>query len=96
MTSEINPNDRVTPWILKWLVLPLIVGGFLLMCLEVQVNQWKCSREAKRQGYLEGNFIPQYRFSPAACICEKQITPDGTIDKSKRKVIELENKKLSW
>jgi hypothetical protein len=68
----------------------------LFMCLEVQVNQWKCSREAKRQGYLEGNFIPHYRFSPAACICEKQIKPDGTIDNSARKVIDLENKKLFW
>ena len=96
MMPEINPKDLVSPWVLKWIVVPLIVGGLFLMCLEVQVNQWKCDREAKRQGYLEGRFIPQYRFNPAACICEKQIKPDGTIDKSARKVIDLSNKKLNW
>ena len=97
MTPEIpNPDDRVTPWLLKWIFLPLFAGGALLMFLDVQINQWKCDREAKRQGYLEGNFIPKYRFSPAACICEKQMKPDGTIDKSARLVIDLENKKLSW
>jgi hypothetical protein len=36
------------------------------------------------------------RFSPAECICVKQMKPDGTIDKSARLVIDLENKKLSW
>ena len=96
MAAEINPNDRVTPWVLKWIFLPLIVGGFLLMCLEVQFNQWKCSREAKRQGYLEGDFTPRYRFNPAPCVCEGQTRPDGTIDASARKVIDLENRKLSW
>ena len=58
MAAEINPNDRVTPWVLKWIFLPLIVGGFLLMCLEVQFNQWKCSREAKGKDTLKGISSP--------------------------------------
>ncbi len=102
MTHGLMREGRVKPALystltdLKWIFLPLFAGGALLMFLDVQINQWKCDREAKRQGYLEGNFIPKYRFNPAACICEKQMKPDGTIDKSARLVIDLENKKLSW
>jgi hypothetical protein len=97
MTPDIpDPNDRITPWILKWIVLPILGGGLLLMFLEVQVNQWKCSREAKRQGYLEGVYSPRFRFSPAVCTLEKQIKPDGTTDKSARKVIDLTNNTLNW
>jgi hypothetical protein len=65
MTPEIpNPDDRVTPWLLKRIFLPLFAGDALLMFLDVQINQWKCDREAKRQGYLEGNFIPKYQVQP--------------------------------
>jgi len=44
-----NPDDPVTPWFLKWIALPLFGGAILLAFCNVQFNQWKCSREAKRQ-----------------------------------------------
>jgi len=95
--SEIpNQDDPVTPWFLKWVSLPLFEGAILLALCNVQINQWKCSREAKRQGYLEGNYVPSNKGTPAACICEKQRKSDGTIDNSARLVIDLENRKLHW
>lgn len=97
MPPEIpNPDDSVTPWIVKWLVFPLLAGFLLLMAFDLQINQWKCSREAKKQGYLEGEYFPAYRFTPASCVCRKQVRPDGTIDDFAKMVIDLQNKKLSW
>jgi len=98
MTPEMpNPNDRVTPWLLKWIFLPLFGGALLIAFGGVQINSWKCSREAKRQGYLHGNYVPPNRVGIGeACICEGKLRPDGTVDSSARLVIDLENKKLSW
>ena len=92
-----NPDDRVTPWLLKWIFLPIVVGALILMFGGVQINDWKCGREAKRQGYLQGNYIPPNRVGIGeACICEKKMRPDGTVDTSARLVIDLEHGKLSW
>ena len=98
MTPEMpNPNDRVTPWLLKWIFLPLFGGALLIAFAGVQINQLKCSREAKRQGFLQGNYIPSNRVGVGeACICEKKERPDGTVDSSARLVIDLEYRKLSW
>jgi hypothetical protein len=98
MTPEMpNPNDRITPWLLKWIFLPLFGGALLLAFGRVQINVWKCSREAKRQGYLQGNYIPPNRVGMGeACICEKRLNPDGTVNPSAKLVIDLENRKLSW
>jgi len=92
-----NPNDRVTPWLLKWIFLPLFGGALLIAFGRVQINSWKCTREAKRQGYLHGNYVPRNRAGVGeACICEGKIRPDETVDSLARLVIDLENKKLSW
>lgn len=91
-----NPDDQVTPFIVKYIVLPFILVVFLLMALDTQLNQWKCTREAKRQGYLEGEYYPAYRFTPATCVLRKQLRPDGTVDKYAKKVIDLQNHKLEW
>ena len=97
MPPEIpNPNDPVTPWIVKWLVFPLLAVFLLLMVFDLQINQWKCGREAKRQGYLEGEYYPAYRFTPASCVCRKKVLPDGTVDDRAKMVIDLQNKKLRW
>jgi len=62
MPPEIqNPDDPVTPWLLKWIFLPLFGGALLIVFGGVQINQWKCNREAKRQGYLQGDCIPPNR-----------------------------------
>jgi len=86
-----NSNDRITPAVVKWVVFPFTVVTFLLMALDLQINQWKCSREAKRQGYLEGEYYPAYRFTPAECDCKKKLKPDGTIDTYAKLVIDLQN-----
>jgi hypothetical protein len=92
-----NPNDRVTPWLLKWIFLPLFGGALIFLFGGVQFNQWKCNREAKRQGYVRGDYIPPNRAGVGeACICEKKLRPDGTINFSARLVIDLEHRKLSW
>jgi hypothetical protein len=97
MTPEMpNPYDPVTPWLLKWIFLPLFGGAIVWAFCDVQINQWKCNREALRQGYLEGHYVPAYRFNPAACICEKKARSGGTVDTSARLVIALENRSLSW
>jgi hypothetical protein len=98
MPPEIpNPDDPVTPWLLKWIFLPLFGGALILAFGRVQINQWKCDRTAKKQGYLKGNYIPPNRAGVGeACICEKRLRPDGTVDTSARLDIDLENKKLSW
>ncbi len=98
MPPEIpNPDDPVTPWLLKWIFLPLFGGALLIVFGGVQINQWKCNREAKRQGYLQGNYFPPNRVGIGeACICEKKLRPDGTVDSSARLVIDLEHRKLSW
>jgi hypothetical protein len=98
MTPEMpNPNDRLTPWLLKWIFLPLFGGALLNAFGGVQINSWKCTREAKRQGYLHGKYIPPNRVGVGeACICEGKIRPDGTVDSSAKLVIDLGNKKLSW
>lgn len=97
MPPEIpNPDDPITPRIVKWIVLPIIVAILISMVFDLQFNQWKCSREAKRQGYLESEYFPAYRFSPASCVCRKKIRPDGTVDDFAKIVIDLQNKKLSW
>jgi hypothetical protein len=89
-------DDPVTPWIFKWIVLPIMAAIFLMMILEVQIGEWKCDREAKRQGYLEGNYFPAYKFTPASCVCRKKVLPDGTVDENAKMVIDLENKELCW
>lgn len=92
-----KPNDPVTPWLLKWIFLPLFGGAILIAFGRVQINSWKCSREAKRQGYLQGSYIPADRVGVGeACICEKKLRPGGTVDSSARLIIDLEHKKLSW
>jgi hypothetical protein len=92
-----NPDDRVTPWLLKWIFLPFFAAVLLAVFSGVEINQWKCNREAKRQGYLEGTYIPSNRAGVGeACICEKKLRPDGTIDSSVRLIIDLEHRKLSW
>ncbi|TSK09112.1 MAG: hypothetical protein FPO08_07410 [Geobacter sp.] len=98
MTPDMpDPKDRVTPWLLKWIFLPLFGGATLIMFGGVQINSWKCDREAKRQGYLAGKYIPPNRVGVGeACICEEKIRPDGTVDSSARLTIDLEHKKLSW
>jgi hypothetical protein len=98
MTPEMpNPNDRVTPWLLKWIFLPLFGGALLIAFGGVQINSWKCTREAKRRGYMHGNYVPPNRVGIGeACICEGKLRPDGTVDSSARLIIDLENKKLSW
>jgi hypothetical protein len=98
MTSEIkNPDDRVTPWLLKWIFLPLFGGALLIAFGGVQISQWKCDREVKRQGYLQGNYIPPNRVDVGeACICEKKLRIDGTVDSSARLVIDLEHRNLTW
>jgi hypothetical protein len=97
MTPEMpNPNDRVTPWLLKWIFLPLFGGALLIAFGGAQINSWKCTREAKRQGYLHGNYVPPNRVGIGeACICEGKLRPDGTVDSSARLVIDLEHRKLS-
>jgi hypothetical protein len=89
-------NDPVTPWVIKWIAFPIITVIFLWMIIGLQINQWKCSREAKRQGYLEGEFSPAYRFTPASCVCRKKVMPDGTVDDNAKMVIDLLNKELCW
>jgi hypothetical protein len=98
MPPEIaNPSDPVTPWIVKWIVFPMLAGTLLSMAFGLQINQWKCSsREAKRQGYLEGEYYPAYRFTPASCVCRKKVLPDGTVDDHAKMIIDLQNTKLSW
>lgn len=98
MPPEIpKPDDSVTPRLLKWIFLPLFVGALLIAFGGVQINQWKCNREAKRQGYLQGNYIPANRVGVGeVCICENSLKPDGTVDSSARLVIDLEHRKLSW
>jgi len=98
MTPEFpKPNDLVTPWLLKWIFLPLFGSALIIAFGGAQINSWKCSREAKKQGYLQGNYVQPNRVGVGeACICEKKLKPDGTVDSSARLVIDLENKKLSW
>ena len=98
MTPEIpKPDDPVTPWLLKWIYLPLFGGALLIAFVGVQINSWKCHREAKRQGYLQGNYIPPNRAGIGeACICEEKLRPEGTVDSAARLVIDLEHRKLSW
>jgi len=98
MTPEIpKPDDPVTPWLLKWIFLPLFGGALLIVFSGVQINQWKCNGEAKRQGYLQGSYVPANRVGVGeACVCEKKLRPDGTVDSAARLVIDLEHGKLSW
>ena len=98
MPPEIpNTDDPVTPWLLKLIFLPLFGGAMLIAFGGVQINHWKCSREAKRQGYLQGHYIPPNRVGVGeACICEERLRPDGTVDSTARLVIDLEHRKLSW
>ena len=98
MTPELpKPDDLVTPWLLKWIFLPLFGGALLIAFGRVQIQSWKCTREAKRQGYLQGNYIPADRVGVGeACICKEKLRPDGTVDAAARLVIDLEHKKLSW
>jgi hypothetical protein len=98
MPPEIpDPHDRVTPWLLKWIFLPLFGGACIIVFGGVQINQWKCDKTAKKQGFLQGNYIPANRVGVGeACICEKKLRPDGTVDSSARLVIDLEYRKLSW
>jgi hypothetical protein len=98
MPPEIpNPDDPVTPWLLKWVFLPLFGGSLFIVFGGVQINQWKCNREAKRQGYLQGDYIPPNRVGVGeALICEKKLGPDGTVDSSARLIIDLEHRKLTW
>lgn len=91
-----DPNDPVTPWLLKWIFLPFVVVVFLVMAFDLQINQWKCSREAKRQGYLEGEYFPAYRFTAASCVCRKKPLPDGLVDEDAKLLLDLQNKKLNW
>jgi hypothetical protein len=91
-----DSNDQVTSFLVKNIVFPFIIVVLSLMLLDTQINQWKCTREAKRQGYLEGEFYPAYRFTSAKCILRKQVRPDGTIDSYATKVIDLQNQKLKW
>jgi len=91
------PDDPLSLWLLKWIFLPLFAGALLIAFGGVQLNQWKCSREAKRQGYLEGSYIPPNRVGIGeACVCQKKMRSDGTVDSSARLVIDLEHRKLSW
>lgn len=97
MPPEIpNPNDPITPRIVKWIVFPIFAAFLISMAFDLQINQWKCSREAKRQGYLESEYYPAYRFTPANCVCRKKIRPDGSVDNYAKLVIDLQNKKLNW
>jgi hypothetical protein len=98
MTPEIpKPDDPVTLWLLKWVFLPLFGGALFIVFGGVQINSWKCNREAERQGYLQGSYIPANRVGIGeACVCEKKLRSDGTIDSSARIVIDLEHKKLPW
>ncbi|MFA7060734.1 MAG: hypothetical protein WC156_07945 [Pedobacter sp.] len=98
MTPEIpKPDDPVTPGLLKWIFLPLFGGALLIVFGGVQISQWKCSREAKRQGYLQGSYIPANRVGVGeACVCENKLRPDGTVDYSARLVIDLEHRNLFW
>jgi hypothetical protein len=92
-----NPDDPVTPLLLKWVFLPLFGGSLLTVFGGVQINQWKCNTEATRQGYLQGDYIPPNRVGVGeACICEKKLRPDGTVDSSARLIIDLENRNLTW
>lgn len=92
-----NPDDPITPWVLKWIILPFVVTALILMVGELQINIWKCDREAKRQGYLEGTYVSPNRIgSGEACICRKKQREDGTIDPYAKLVIDLEDRKLPW
>jgi len=87
--TPLDPNDRVTPWIVYWIVIPMIalavVGG--VVCLTW--NSWRCSRLATRQGYVTGTYLPPDRFGVGeACVCKRKRNPDGTIDASARLVLE--------
>jgi hypothetical protein len=97
MPPEIpNPDDPVTQWLLKWVFVPLFGGALLIVFGGVQMNQWKCNREAKRQGYLQGDYIPPNRLGVGeACICENKLRPDETVDSSARLIIDLEHRKLT-
>ncbi len=90
-------NDLLTLWLLKWVVIPLLCGISLLVFGNVQINQWKCNREAKRQGYLQGMYRPRDRVGLGEkCICKEKMRPDGSIETSAKLIIDLENKGLSW
>lgn len=72
--------------------MPLFGGTLLIAFGRVQINSWKCNREAKKQGYLHGNYIPPNRVGVGeACICEEKLRPDGTVDSAARLVIDLWN-----
>jgi len=60
-------------------------------------DRFDISLEAKRQGYLQGNYILPNRVGVGeACICEEKLRPDGTVNSAARLVIDLEHRKLSW
>lgn len=95
--DPIKPDDVVTPWFLKWIFLPFIAGFLLLSIAQDQIKSWKCSREAKRQGYLRGQLIPGGRFGNGrACVCEDKLLPNGEVDTKAKLTIDLENRNLSW
>ena len=77
-------------WLLKWIVLPLVIIGGLVLLVDLEKGKWQCRRLAKEHGYIAWEYLsPTHVRFGEGCILTKKRNPDGTIDPQARLVIEL-------
>ena len=88
--TPVDPNDRITPWIVYWIALPLIALTLVAAVVSLAWNSWRCERLAVDRGCVTGTYFPPNRSGAGeACICKGKRNPDGTVDPSVQLVIEL-------
>jgi hypothetical protein len=88
--TPVDPNDRITPWIVYWIVLPVIALALVGAVVSLTWSSWRCQHLAADRGYMTGTYFPPNRSGAGeACICKGKRNPDGTVDPSVLLVIEL-------
>jgi hypothetical protein len=85
---QANPLDI---WILRWVVCPFLVLFFTWMFGSYQVERYRCHQIAKELGYLESTYIPRRE----ECVCRMKRNPDGSINVTAERVVDLKEWKRS-
>ena len=83
--------DPIGLWLLKWIMIPLLILWFSITLVDLEIMKYKGKKLCEEYGYIESSYIPPNRVGYGEkYIFRKKVNPDGSIDETAKRTINLD------